>query len=231
MRISVLIPCFNGAAYLAEALDSVMLQGRAAEVILVDDGSTDGTEAITKRFAGVRYDRQPHQGIAAARNRALALAQGDAVAFLDADDLWPKNSLAARADLLDASPGAAWAGGLVQEFLSPELDVSVQRGLAVQPEPMPGRLMSALLVRRETFARVGDFDLRYAVGESLDWVARADSMGLQPVSVGEIVLRRRIHLTNTGHRVRGPENYLQLLRASIDRRRHMTGQPGVSGQA
>ena len=222
MRTSVLIPCFNGAAYLAEALDTVLAQTLVPfEIILVDDGSTDATEAIARRYAPrVHYDAQPHRGIAATRNRALQLAQGDTLAFLDADDLWPADSLECRARVLDAAGGSrAWIGGLIEEFISPELDAAARERLTCQPEPMAGRLLGALLMRREAFDRVGGFDESQPAAETVDWVARADSMGLVGDTVPRVVLRRRIHLTNTGHRVRSRASYLQFLKASIDRRR------------
>ena len=225
MRTSVLIPCFNGAAYLAEALDTVLAQTLVPfEIILVDDGSTDATEEIARRYAPrVRYDPQPHRGIAATRNRALQLAQGDTFAFLDADDLWPEDSLACRARLLRAAGASrAWAGGLIEEFISPELDAAARAGLTCRPEPMAGRLLGALLMQREAFERVGRFDESQPVAEAVDWVARADAMGLTGDTVNRVVLRRRIHLTNNGQRVRSRASYLQFLKASIDRRRGST---------
>ncbi|HEY3188694.1 MAG TPA: glycosyltransferase family A protein, partial [Solirubrobacteraceae bacterium] len=86
--MSIIVPCHNGARFLADALDSALAQTHPAiEVIVVDDGSTDDTPAILARYAGrVRALRQQNRGPSAARNVALAVAPGDYVAFLDADD-------------------------------------------------------------------------------------------------------------------------------------------------
>src|SRR5436305_1029668 len=88
--ISVIIPVYNGERYLGEAIESVLAQSyHWLEIILVDDGSTDGSATVAKQFSpAVQVVRQPNLGAGAARNRGIALAQGEFLAFLDADDLW-----------------------------------------------------------------------------------------------------------------------------------------------
>jgi glycosyltransferase involved in cell wall biosynthesis len=106
--ISVVIPCYNGAKYLREALDSVLAQTLPPlEVIVVDDGSTDDSAAIAESFGPpVRVIRQSNQGESVARNRAIGEAKGEWVAFLDADDLWLPEKLAEQAKLMTPSIGA-----------------------------------------------------------------------------------------------------------------------------
>lgn len=222
MNISVLIPCYNAAPYLGEALSSVLAQGMPLlEIIVIDDGSTDGSAAIAERFDPlIRCHRQENQGISAARNRALGVARGDAIAFLDADDLWPAGSLRTRAECLETDAAADGAAGLVEEFISPELSAEARQGLAEVARVQPGRLMSAMLIRRRLFDRVGLFDPAYRVGEGIDWVARASSHGAVFRSVPRVVLRRRIHSSNSVSRLRQQRtDYLRALKASIDRRR------------
>ena len=101
--VSILIPCYNGAPWLAATLESALAQTwRNTEVILVDDGSTDDSRAIAQGFAprGVQLIAQPNAGASAARNRALRAARGDYFQFLDADDLLSPGKLAAQLDLL-----------------------------------------------------------------------------------------------------------------------------------
>src|ERR1019366_7971915 len=101
--VSILIPCYNGAPWLAATLESALTQTwRNTEVILVDDGSTDDSRAIAQGFAprGVQLIAQPNAGDSAARNRALRAARGDYFQFLDADDLLSPGKLAAQLDLL-----------------------------------------------------------------------------------------------------------------------------------
>jgi len=222
MEISVLLPCYNAAPHLAEALDSVLAQDvPVREIIVVDDGSSDDSAAVAEGFSPrVRCDRQPHQGIGATRNRALSLAGGELVAFLDADDLWPPGSLASRLEILMSDGSVDCVGGMVEEFISPELDTDSRHGLVCAPGLLLGRLVSAMLVRRRVFDQVGDFDTAYGLAENVDWVARAKDAGILIRTVEQVVLRRRIHLSNTGTRSRHLRSeYLAVLKASIDRRR------------
>ena len=89
--LSVIVPCYNGEAFLARAVESALAQSfRDLEIILVDDGSTDGSSAMCDRYAAldprVRVIHQSNAGLSAARNAGIAAAQGEYIAFLDADD-------------------------------------------------------------------------------------------------------------------------------------------------
>ncbi|HRF06865.1 glycosyltransferase family A protein [Accumulibacter sp.] len=221
-RVSVIVPCYNAAAYLPQALASLLAQRPAVwEVIVIDDGSSDDSAAIAAGFgAPVRCHRQENQGIAAARNQGLRLAAGDWIAFLDADDLWPADSLGLRLRELAARPDLDAVYGLVEAFLSPELSATEQLSLQLPPVIQVGRLAGALLLRRQVFARVGDFDTGFAVGETMDWIARAEEQGVTMGQVDGVVLHRRIHSANTIRKTeRLQSDYLRLLRASLLRRR------------
>jgi glycosyltransferase involved in cell wall biosynthesis len=107
--ISVVIPAYNAASYLAETLESVLAQTfRDYEIILVDDGSSDETFEIAARFSAVRRMWQANKGAAAARNAGIVAARGRYVAFLDADDLWLPEKLEKQAAWLTRNPGADW---------------------------------------------------------------------------------------------------------------------------
>ena len=105
-RVSVVIPCYNGERYLADTIRSVMRQEVGpTEIIVVDDGSTDGSREVVAAFgAQVRYARQPHGGAARARNLGAALATGTLLAFIDADDLWTEHALGALIAPLERDP-------------------------------------------------------------------------------------------------------------------------------
>lgn len=221
-KVSVIVPCHNGAAYLGEALDSLLAQNPMPwEVIVIDDGSTDGSAAIAEAYgAPVVCRRQDNQGIAGARNHGLRLARGDLIAFLDADDIWPPDSLIRRLLRLEEEPDLDGVFGLVESFVSPELPEADRRALAPRPGAMPGRLAQALLVRREVFERIGCFDPAFQVGENLDWIARAKEQGVLLGWVDAVVLRRRIHGANTVRKTqRLHADYLRVLKASLARRR------------
>lgn len=221
-KVTVIVPCHNAAAYLKEAVDSLLVQNPTPwEVIVIDDGSTDGSAAIAEAYgAPVVCRRQDHQGIAGARNHGLRLARGELIAFLDADDIWPPDSLARRLLRLKADPQLDGVFGLIESFVSPELSEADRRTLTPPPGAQPGRLAQALLVRREVFECIGCFDPSFQVGESLDWIARAEEQGVLLGWVDAVVLRRRIHGANTVRKTqRLHANYLRVLKASLDRRR------------
>ena len=113
MRISVVIPAYNAEPYIGRTVDSVLAQTRPAhEVIVVDDGSTDGTEAAVSRYGQeVRYIRQDNNGASAARNTGIEAAQGEWIAFLDADDEWMPEKLQRQAALLARNPELMWTTG------------------------------------------------------------------------------------------------------------------------
>src|SRR3954470_1810603 len=93
--VSVIIPTYNYARYLPQAIDSALGQTHAPlEVIVVDDGSTDDTPRVLEAYASrIRVIRQANQGAGAARNAGIAAARGEYVAFLDSDDLWRRDKL------------------------------------------------------------------------------------------------------------------------------------------
>src|SRR5262249_22184832 len=107
--LSLIIATYNHGRYLGAALDSVLAQTRATEIIVVDDGSTDDTPAVLARFAPrVRVHRQDNRGLSAARNAGVELARGDYIGFLDADDVIAPTKLARQAAVLDAEPRIGW---------------------------------------------------------------------------------------------------------------------------
>ncbi|MBI4550868.1 MAG: glycosyltransferase family 2 protein, partial [Candidatus Latescibacteria bacterium] len=114
--ISVIVPVHNGAAFLADAVESIQRQGDAPlEIIIVDDGSTDGTAQLIPRLTGnIRAAAQSNRGPAAARNTGLRMARGNVIGFLDADDLWPANKLALQLACLADHPDIGIVHGSIQ---------------------------------------------------------------------------------------------------------------------
>ncbi|HXH97495.1 MAG TPA: glycosyltransferase family A protein [Gaiellaceae bacterium] len=220
--ISVMIGVYNGAPYLGEAIESVLSQDyEPLELIVVDDGSDDGSGDVAKSFAEVRYIRQENQGNGAARNTAVEAAAGELFAFLDADDRFTPGKLRIQKAALDAAPELDMVFGHVREFFSPELDEATRNALRPPaPEPMPWTAPNLMLVRRASFERVGPFTTAVRVGVTVDWFARAGEAGLRYAVLPEIVLERRLHTQNNGLRERGSRSqYLQVIRAAMERRR------------
>jgi glycosyltransferase involved in cell wall biosynthesis len=220
-RISVLVPCYNDAAFLEEALHSALRQSREPdEIIVVDDGSNDDSLAVAARFGDrVRCKQTRHQGISGARNTCLREARGDIIAFLDADDVWPRTSLETRMAQLEREADADAVFGMTEEFLSPEYHSDTQ-ARRVGHGPVRVRLPGATLVRHRTFDTLGGFNETLAVGEWIDWFDRFNNAGLNLSSAPEIVLRRRIHAGNAVHREPADwRGYLKVLRSNLERKK------------
>lgn len=220
--VSVMIPVYNGERYLAEAIESVLAQTyRPIEIIVVDDGSTDSSADVAKRFAlPVRYCFQPHSGAGAARNRGTGLAQGSLFAFLDADDLWVEDKLMREMVAFDDDPELDMVFGHVEQFHSPELDEIERKKIRYAAKIMSGYHAGSMLIRRDAFLRVGPFETKWKVGEFIDWYLRALEKGVKSMMLPEVVLKRRLHTANMGIRERRSQtDYVRILKASIDRRR------------
>jgi glycosyltransferase involved in cell wall biosynthesis len=219
--VSVIVPVYNRERFLAAALDSVFAQDyRPLEVIVVDDGSTDGTAAVARSYPEVRYLYQSNQGVAAARNAGVAASRGELLAFLDSDDLWASNKLSSQVGFLLAHPQV----GLVLCHMDTFLEPGIERPAWIKPHLLeganPANLPSALVVRRSVFERVGNFDAAYVVSEDVDWFARAKDLRIPLHFLPEALLHRRVHAGNLSQQVKLGQRYsLQALKASLDRQR------------
>ena len=157
MRIAVITPAFNAAAWIGQAIRSVLVQTHADwRMAVVDDGSGDGTGAVAAGFADrrVRVIRQRNAGVSAARNRGLRAMDADAFLFLDADDWLVPDALAELDRALAAEPGAVAAAGAAR-FVGAQAGATTRRGL----RPAGGALLPRLLVRNP-FANGGHLLLR-----------------------------------------------------------------------
>lgn len=231
-RISVIIPVLDGERFLAEAIESALGQSSApAEVVIVDDGSTDGTRGVVARFGvAVRYLHQSCGGPAAARNRGVVAAQGEVFAFLDADDRWTPDALAMGVAALETAEAAELTVGQVVEVSQAGWEGRVAQGPPPPGSGMPGYLPGACLVPRSTWERVGDFDTGLRAGEFIDWYLRARALGVCTRLLSAVVLWRRLHDANLGIRARPA--YVDLTRVvkrELDRHKaNATLPPGAN---
>lgn len=156
--VSVVMPAYNAAAVIGEAISSVIAQTYGHwELIITDDGSTDATAAIVRGFDDprIRLIRQSNQGVSAARNSALDVAQGEFITFLDADDALPPNSLKSRVLLLQCNPGIDVVDGV---FIVCGFNLSVE--LQRRYPGSSGLLLPRLLMLDEKVFRNGCFLFR-----------------------------------------------------------------------
>jgi glycosyltransferase involved in cell wall biosynthesis len=220
--VSVIMPVFNGAKYIAEALNSVLIQDLAhKEVIVVDDGSTDDTVKIAERFVPlIRIVRQENRGAAAARNTGVGESSGKYLAFIDADDLWLAGHTSKLLDAIEADQDCDMVIGALQQFISPELGTAHLHLLREELKTMPGYHPGCMVVKRESFDRVGHFNEKLNLAETVDWFARAQSEGMKLGKIDEIVYQRRIHTDNQGlTKKEFMHDYTAVLRDKLNRER------------
>ncbi len=221
-RISVIIPVYNGALYLAEAIESVLFQTHPIdEILVVDDGSTDGSAAIASGFHQVRLLRKEHSGITGTLNRGLLESTGDLISFLDADDRWLPSKTEHQLRALRERPELSGAFGQARRFRMTQ----PQAGAAneVELDVIPGVSKVAALLHRRVFDQIGFFATDQT-HEFMDWYARGLDAGMQFEVLPEVVFERRLHFSNCGITDRSDQRnrYLTTLKAHLDRRRAAT---------
>ncbi|MDZ7288429.1 MAG: glycosyltransferase [candidate division KSB1 bacterium] len=213
--ISVIIPTFNRATFLREAIDSVLAQTEQDfELIVVDDGSTDQTRELIAEYGGrVRYLYQSNRGVSAARNLGIRHATGKLIAFLDSDDLWLPKKLARQVKWLAAHPST---------MLCHTDEIWIRRGVRVNqkkihaksggwiyPMCLPRCIISpsSVVMRRELFDVVGVFDEQLPVCEDYDLWLRVTprlEVGFIPEP---LIIKRGGHSDQLSHREWGNDRY------------------------
>ncbi len=221
-RVSVIVPAYNVGRFLGAALASIERQQHPdLELIVVDDGSTDDTAAVIAACPVVTIAlRQPNAGPSRARNRGIAAATGEHIAFLDGDDLWPDGRLDRQLAALDARPDVDGVLGRIQYVATdggriPRLPYEDPRlHTIVAPSVAAG------LFRRRSFERVGPFDEELRSSEDLDWLLRASEAGLDLRVLPDVTLVYRHHDANsTGARAPAMVNRALMVRKAHQRRR------------
>lgn len=219
--VSVIIPIFNGADFLAEAVDSIVRQEyEPLEIIMVDDGSTDeSAEAIRSIRGNIQYIHQEHQGVAAARNTGLKAARGELIGFLDQDDLWPEGRL----------------GGLIAHFgseMCPMIVFGKTRMLRLTRtsggdsqhellgDPFFSLFLGSALYSSRVFESLGLLDegLKY-FDDDFDLLLRALEQQIPVQYLDLVTLLYRLHGHNSVLTAPPGKGHVEAVKKSLDRRR------------
>jgi glycosyltransferase involved in cell wall biosynthesis len=210
-RISVLLPVWNGDAFLEPAMESILRQTYSSlELIVIDDGSTDRTADIACRFAGgdprVRVLRRPHEGLSAALNAGIAAARGEYIARMDADDVNVPDRLEKQVSYLDTHPACVAVGTWIEvvdetgrhiglkTFVTTheEISAALLRGISAMAHP-------TIVARRDALRAAGGYDARRYPSEDLDLWFRLGERG-ELANLGEALLQHRRHKAAIGVR-------------------------------
>lgn len=221
-RVSVIVPVFNGAAMLLDAIASIRAQNVPSEIIVVDDGSTDETARVLESLDDVIAIHQKNAGPSAARNRGLLAATAPFIAFLDDDDVWLPQKLERQLQSFDEHPDAALVLGRTA-FHAFDPQTGDWRPF---DEPRHLYHLGAALCRRELFDRIGMLDPALPSSEDVDWFLRVRDAGHTILSMPDVV---QIHRRNGTNMTRGKDlrelGFLEVVKRSLDRRRAGRPQP------
>lgn len=219
--VSVIMPVYNGADFLAEAVESVHRQNYdSLEIIIVDDGSSDNTAEVAAEIRGnVRYVYQENSGPAAARNRGLRISKGTVIGFLDADDVWHENRLRSQLGYFESDPSIEIVIGLLQRMQLTGFE-SGRRKFRKWAGPVIGMHLGSALFRRSAFEKVGFLNEAMDHCEDCDWFMRAKERQIPMLLHKEVSYYYRRHGQNMTNDIETNLNFtLKMLRHSLARRR------------
>lgn len=226
-EVTVLMPVYNGETYLQEAIDSILGQTyRDFEFLIIDDASTDKTPEIIRSYDDprIRTHRNPENyGLARSLNTGLHLSKGKYVARMDADDISLPRRLEKQVAFMEARPETGVCGAWLKmtedrrnTVLSPPVDhESIRAGLLFENTVFH----PTAIIRKETVLALGEvYDERYRQAQDLEYWVRLAGRGVRFANIGEVLLKYRVHGTNTGTLWRDAQEYNadRIRRAQLD---------------
>ena len=223
--VAAILPLFNGRRFVRQAIDSILAQQPVpAEIVIVDDGSTDGGVRLLAGLPGLRIVSQPNAGEASARNRGIRETSAPLIAFLDQDDVWTARKLSLQLGLLGREPSIDIAYGRHRLFVE---DGAPWFRPGLLDRPLAAELPGAMLVRRRAFERIGLFREDMRLGSDVDWIWRAYDAGITSRAIEDTVLLRRMHGANASiDRNAFMDSLLRAARESVHRKRGKAGTGG-----
>jgi glycosyltransferase involved in cell wall biosynthesis len=229
--ISVIIPTYNRASFLGEAIQSVLNQhyferkgSSCFELIVVDDGSTDSTKEVVRSFGKrVKYHFQPNRGVSAARNRGLCLAQGDFISFLDSDDLWENEKMGTQMSFMKVFSEAK---------VCYTEEIWIRHGVFVNPKKKHVKYsgwifdkvlalcllsLSSALFRKEVFEEVGMFDEELPACEDYDLGIRIAAKYPVYLLPRALIIKRGGHSSQLSRKYWGMDRFrVKVLEKALD---------------
>ncbi len=222
--VSIVMATRNAEQFLPHALDSIAAQEyQNYELIVVDGRSIDRTRAIAASYPRTTIIEQDGSGFAQAWNCGIDSARGDAIAFLDSDDIWPKYSLARRVTRFASDPAIDCVVGRVKFFL--EEGHSIPRGFKPKllDESHVAYMPGVAILRRRAFHTLGRFEENWQIASDIVWFAKLRNSGARIDVIDDVLLYKRIHSSNLSNvSATTPvyrEELLALARQSVLRQR------------
>ena len=195
--ITIIVPVYNREKYIAEALNSLLKDDyQPKEIVLVDDGSTDRTAEILRKYEGINYHYQEHQGVSVARNTGISNSHGEFITFLDSDDIWMPGRLEYCIRFFESHPEVDYLLGkqvtfLEDGFLKP---IHIKQSWLDFPQESSGT--GVLMTKKTCFDKVGFFNPDFRSSEDKDWLLRASEAKLQMARIPLIMVKQRLHGQN-----------------------------------
>jgi glycosyltransferase involved in cell wall biosynthesis len=220
-QIDVIIAVHNGEEFLSQALDSIRNQTYTEHTtIVVDDASTDNSIAVASAFEGVSVIRSGRVRQAGALNVGLETSTAGYLAFLDADDIWTHQKLELQIRYLLENPGVDGVFGATHQFTSSD-SFATAESMHWQDEPQIGFSLATLLIRRNSFFRVGQFNTDPHVNHLVEWYSRALSANLVFNCISDTTVYRRVHAQNMTRvdRENVVKGYFGALKLKLDQQR------------
>jgi len=214
-KVSVILPCYNGDKFIRETLESALYQTyNDIEIIVVDDGSTDDSKAIIKSFSDpcIKYFYKENEGVSVARNHGIRFSKGKYIAFLDSDDLWLPEKIELQLKEIERQKDIYFvcSGFYLIDSRGQVLDkIKVKNSTNILKDLLlDGNIIgppSSVLVKREVFKSIGDFDPFLSTSADWDlWIRIAQRYPL--AYIDKPLIKYRIHEAGMHHNIRVFEN-------------------------
>jgi glycosyltransferase involved in cell wall biosynthesis len=215
LHYSVVIPAYNAEKTIVAAIDSIMNQRNSPkEIIVVDDGSTDGTCQIVSSYAPhIRLVSQANQGCGSATTHGINLVKDGLIAFLDADDVWLQHKMEVQLETLSQHPEYGAVLSHVQEF-------NDEGNSELNSYGMWGR--STLVIKQEDATRIGEvIDPPGRLGDMIDWIKRGQELGIVFHMIPQVLSMRRIRKDSLSYGADGDKlkGYVFVAKRALDRMR------------